>query len=163
MNWEAIGAIGEVLGALAVVVSIVYLAIQIRLNSKLLQSAAQDSVSIKYSETMQMAGASPENAAVFHKGLLTPRELDPEQTTHFLLMIGNTFIQMDYTHQLYLEGNLHKDRWGTLFQSVQHYISMPGGRFYWKVQGRNIIHGEGSEFSKLVEKEYEKYESHQTL
>jgi hypothetical protein len=33
MNWEAIGAIGEVLGALAVIVTLVYLAVQIRQNT----------------------------------------------------------------------------------------------------------------------------------
>ena len=36
MNWEAIGAIGEVLGALAVIGSLVYLALQIRANSRML-------------------------------------------------------------------------------------------------------------------------------
>ena len=30
MNWEAIGAIGEVLGALAVVITLIYLAVQVR-------------------------------------------------------------------------------------------------------------------------------------
>ena len=30
MNWEAIGAVGEILGAIAVVVTLVYLAIQVR-------------------------------------------------------------------------------------------------------------------------------------
>lgn len=34
MNWEAIGAIGEILGALAVVVTLFYLAIQIRENTR---------------------------------------------------------------------------------------------------------------------------------
>ena len=34
MNWEAIGAIGEVVGAVAVVVTLVYLAIQVREGSR---------------------------------------------------------------------------------------------------------------------------------
>ena len=33
MNWEAIGAIGELAGAIGVIVTLVYLAIQIRQNS----------------------------------------------------------------------------------------------------------------------------------
>jgi len=35
MNWDAIGAIGEIIGALAVVVTLIYLAIQTRHNSKI--------------------------------------------------------------------------------------------------------------------------------
>ena len=34
MNWEAVGAIGEVVGAAAVVISLLYLAIQIRQSTK---------------------------------------------------------------------------------------------------------------------------------
>ena len=30
MNWDAIGAVGEIVGALAVVISVIYLAVQIR-------------------------------------------------------------------------------------------------------------------------------------
>ena len=41
MNWEAIGAIGESIGAAAVVISLVYLAVQIR------QSSAQTRLNTK--------------------------------------------------------------------------------------------------------------------
>jgi hypothetical protein len=34
MNWQAIGAVGEILGALAVVITLFYLAIQIRQNTR---------------------------------------------------------------------------------------------------------------------------------
>ena len=34
MNWDAIGAIGNIIGAFAVVVSLIYLAIQIRTQNK---------------------------------------------------------------------------------------------------------------------------------
>ncbi|MFT4562959.1 MAG: hypothetical protein ACI9BW_002710 [Gammaproteobacteria bacterium] len=34
MNWDALGAISELVGALAVVATLVYLAIQIRQNTK---------------------------------------------------------------------------------------------------------------------------------
>ena len=40
MNWEAIGAIGEVLGAIAVLVTLAYLAIQIRQNTQAMRVTA---------------------------------------------------------------------------------------------------------------------------
>ena len=40
MNWEAIGAIGEIVGAGAVVASLLYLAIQTRSNAKALKANA---------------------------------------------------------------------------------------------------------------------------
>ena len=37
MNWNAIGAVGEILGAVAVIVSLVYLAVQVRHNTESLR------------------------------------------------------------------------------------------------------------------------------
>ena len=45
MNWDAIGAIGEIVGATAVVVSLVYLAVQIRQNTRVGFSMARQEVS----------------------------------------------------------------------------------------------------------------------
>ena len=41
MNWEAIGAIGAIIGALAVVITLVYLSIQTRHNSKISLSSME--------------------------------------------------------------------------------------------------------------------------
>lgn len=42
MNWDAIGAMGEVIGALAVVATILYLAIQLRMSNKFEAAKHQD-------------------------------------------------------------------------------------------------------------------------
>jgi len=45
MNWEAIGAIGEIVGAIAVLLTIVYLADQIKQNTKAVKAATQQAIS----------------------------------------------------------------------------------------------------------------------
>ena len=40
MNWEALGAIGEIVAAVAVVVTIGYLAVQIRQNTRSVRDSA---------------------------------------------------------------------------------------------------------------------------
>lgn len=42
MNWEAIGLVGETVGALAVVVSLGYLALQVRQNSNMARVERRD-------------------------------------------------------------------------------------------------------------------------
>ena len=44
MNWEAIGAVGEILGAIAVLVTLGYLAAQIRQNTRAMRAAAVSAV-----------------------------------------------------------------------------------------------------------------------
>ncbi len=43
MNWEAIGAIGELLGAMAVVISLVYVASQVKSGTQALKTTTRDS------------------------------------------------------------------------------------------------------------------------
>jgi len=48
MNWDAIGSIGEIAGAIGVVVSLVYLATQIRQNSAWLKSTVIESAGTRF-------------------------------------------------------------------------------------------------------------------
>ncbi len=43
MNWDAIGAIGEVLGALGVIATLIYLTTQLRLNTNAMRASSLDS------------------------------------------------------------------------------------------------------------------------
>lgn len=38
MNWDALGAIAELVGALAVLITLIYLALQVRQNNRLMQA-----------------------------------------------------------------------------------------------------------------------------
>ena len=53
MNWDAIGAIGEVFGGAVVVVTIVYLAIQIRQNRQAVQAETEFQAAIQLSRMTQ--------------------------------------------------------------------------------------------------------------
>jgi len=60
MNWDAIGAVGEILGALAVFLSLAYLAIQTRQNTQALRSAAFHQVRDSFAEVSLVMAQSPE-------------------------------------------------------------------------------------------------------
>ena len=69
MNWDAIGAVGEILGALAVFVSLIYLALQVHQNNKQLQLQALMDAIEKHVSKYAEATESPENAENFRAGL----------------------------------------------------------------------------------------------
>jgi hypothetical protein len=50
MNWEAVGAIGEVVGAVGVIGTLAYLAMQIGQNTKVVRSATRQAVSSEQKE-----------------------------------------------------------------------------------------------------------------
>ena len=67
MNWEAIGAIGEIIGAIAVFVSLIYLAMQVRGSLK--QSRAMMASNITMEQSNVMASISNDRglAEIFQK------------------------------------------------------------------------------------------------
>ena len=53
MNWEAIGTIGEILGAFVVIVTLFYLAMQIRQNTKAQSIATFESAMSGFNEVIR--------------------------------------------------------------------------------------------------------------
>jgi len=67
MNWDAAGAMGELLGAVVVVISVIYLANQVRQNTVASRSEALRSFSIEVSRQFAALGESERSCAIFHK------------------------------------------------------------------------------------------------
>jgi hypothetical protein len=60
MSWDGIGAVGELVGALGVIVSLVYLAAQIRQNSQVVRTATRQAVSTSQMEIGMQLASNPE-------------------------------------------------------------------------------------------------------
>jgi len=52
MDWQAIGAVGEMLGAAAVVASLVYLARQVRSSAAVIRATAYREIALGTAETL---------------------------------------------------------------------------------------------------------------
>ena len=101
MSWEAIGAVGELLGAIVVFGSIGYLAVQIRNSSKISEDQSYRSMVDSWNTALGVL-ASPHNAAVVIQGLESYHKLEPANKLQFdslmhILMntVKGTFSSMD--------------------------------------------------------------------
>jgi hypothetical protein len=83
LNWEAIGAIGEVLGAIAVVATLLYLAVQIRQNAQSVRNAASLSVNEGLAEINRRLSNDPEFAELWLRGLKDYRGLTEVERARF--------------------------------------------------------------------------------
>ena len=64
MNWEAIGAVGELLSAAAVLATLVYLALQVRHSNRIAFRDSRSSLVASYSEAARIFLENPELAAL---------------------------------------------------------------------------------------------------
>jgi len=89
MNWAAIGAIGEIVGALAVLATLYYLAIQIKMqNFQLQKSNEQARVSLSlelndsYTQLFDMLLRDKDFISIYHRGIEN-ESLDKIETEQF--------------------------------------------------------------------------------
>ncbi len=69
MNWEAIGAIGEIVGAVAVVITLLYLASQTRQNTKATHAQATASVASEMEQCLLTIANDGYLAEAYHKAM----------------------------------------------------------------------------------------------
>ena len=79
MNWEAIGAIAEVAAMIAVVISLVYVGVQIRQNTQEHQRAAFREVSGNFSKLNHSIIDNPAISELHFKALQKPDEMSDKE------------------------------------------------------------------------------------
>jgi len=76
MNWEMLSAIGQVIAAVGVIPSLIYLAIQIREQNKERRRAGINIMTAQWSELVKSAQESREFALLWLKGMHSFNDLD---------------------------------------------------------------------------------------
>ena len=139
MNWEAIGAISEAIGAFGVIVSIVYLAFQIRQNTRQLEQSERTSVAASvsvsatnYRENRRSIYADAEFSDVCLRGMADPESLSDLERYRFRLLMSNMMdAQLDMYVQTVVTG-FSPETWATQGQRViRRVMTTPGGRWFW--------------------------------
>jgi heme/copper-type cytochrome/quinol oxidase subunit 1 len=105
MNWEAIAAIGELIGAVAVVVTLIYLAAQIRHNTKTTKAATRQAISDSAITPAQNFFTDSE----FRKALnenINGKELNPDQFLYLQAYCYTNFRVWENIHYQYRAGML---------------------------------------------------------
>ena len=64
MNWEAISAIGQLIGALAVIITIIYLAIQMKQNTAAVATSTYESTMTGFNDINVIVASTPELASL---------------------------------------------------------------------------------------------------
>ena len=110
MNWEAIGAVGEVLGALGVIATLGYLAAQIRQNTRALHSSSC-SQNAEQLWLVNLAIAQDRDLARMMAEIGTEKPLSLEDTIRLNGALNLLFFGCENLFRQYERGLLDSDTW----------------------------------------------------
>jgi len=147
MNWEALGAIAELLGAIGVIATLVYLSAQIRHNNEQLRGAATTAV-YEYQRTLTgMLSADPELYKIALRGNEDLASLDAWEQQRFTIWAIHETGMWEMCHRLLKQGALDRE----LYRGKETYWlqlhSSPGRRQWWETHSVMLNEGFYSDIS----------------
>ena len=113
MNWDAIGAISEAVGAAAVIITLAYLAVQIRQNTQMNASSLRQGFYDYTARQMLHGTDSAEFSELLAKAGMTDEALSPGERLQISRMFHAVFVGYQGAYFQHKQGALGEDDWRT--------------------------------------------------
>ena len=139
MNWEVVGAISEFVGAIVVVITLIYVARQIHQVNVQGQASARYSFIEAYGQMNTSISSDKEVACLFRRGL-KGLELDEDEHYQFFALIGRFLNTWSALYDLHQEGLLPENQWTMVRKDIITLLTEAGGRSFWEKHGKHGVH-----------------------
>lgn len=148
--------IGQALGALAVIASLVFVGLQVRQNTKATRATALQMNADYWLSYFTML-ADKRFSEVYSKGALGRAELEGGQFGQFFFLCRATFMGCENQHHQYLSGLLDDDAYRGYEATIREQIAaFPGVRAMWQL----VKHTYGTEFVKFLDRQIASTDEH---
>ena len=134
MNWDIAGALGEIVGALGVVFSVVYLAIQVRRDADARLAETSHSLSVRSGEIQESLSTNPQLADVFVRGMEDLASLKQSEQAQFNAFLGAVF--RTYEDACFQKESRLFDEtlWQAYQRSMPDFLAAPGIATWWSMR-----------------------------
>jgi hypothetical protein len=131
MNWEALGAVSEIVGAAGVMITLLYLALQIRHASRLSEAQSHTTSVNDLLPFLQWQIQDKDFARIYRDGLLDFESLSPEDRMQF----SQAFYYLMYAFKDICEANsrglMDQPTYEAWYEYIGRMLKMPGGQIWW--------------------------------
>ena len=132
MNWEALGAIADVIGSFGVIVTLGYLALQIRQNTSSVRGAAYQSIIESLTSANDMLASNPQLSGVFRARQHGTSALSEDETRTFHHLMTSFIRRIENVHLQDKRGLLEREDWSGFLESAINLLSKKGAGAWWK-------------------------------
>lgn len=134
MSWDAVGALGELVGAIAVVISVLYLAWQVRSQVQETQLAAIHEVSHGFREGIAATFLDKQLAELFVAAKDGPENLTEAERLQFVAFVQRNYRVWEDAFYQRRQGRLDEPHWRSMERQYSSLLSWPGVRWVWEIR-----------------------------
>jgi hypothetical protein len=131
MNWEALSAIAEIIGVFAVVVSLIYVSIQIRQNTKVARAATRQAIADSTQNLANDLLNSGEMAEIFVKHI-NGEELSAADNLRLQARCYRDLQHWENIHYQFSEGLVSPDQWRGFRKNLVELLGVTAYREFWE-------------------------------
>jgi len=135
---QDLGSIGEVIGALATVATLAYLAMQIRANTRATLAEARRTTLHHRTSGLSELIANEDVARIFDKGLTDRNSLSSVERIRFDSFLSRLVSDCDLLLREQSEGFAETEMVEPSFVATTRLLRSPGGREFWKQLRRSF-------------------------
>jgi hypothetical protein len=150
VNWDAIGAIAEAVGAAGVIASLLYLAVQVRGSTRASAVEAKLESTRLLNDFIDGLIESPELNDIYQRGRADLESLSEAEYYRFSNLSVKAFWFFSAGHFQFRMGTLGEGEFHETRVTIRYWLRGPGCRAWWAKFGWNSV---SPEFRKFVEAE----------
>jgi hypothetical protein len=144
---DALGNIGDFLGGVGVVVTLLYLAVQIRQNTRSSRTESYQAAVSSVSDQTFNLWMNPESARVFQVGMFDLEALSPFERNQFTGFMSAMVRNHENIHYQYVSGAIDQSLWLGWEWRIAMTFSLPGVQTWWIDQKKAY----SKEFQALID------------
>jgi hypothetical protein len=144
---EQIYFIGQTISAFAVVLSLIYVGLQIKQNTTATQTASAQAYVSSHNDNIGLINSSPNLANSLHQGANGLSALKGGELIGFMAFHDAIFISLQFSHSQWRRGMLEESLWATIQQTIVDSLKQKGQQEWWEMRR----HWFNSEFQNYVD------------
>lgn len=134
MTLEALANIGEFVSSLAVLVSLIYLAIQIKRSTETARTSTYQAIVSDFGAANQVLASSPELSWIYMEALENYETLEPNDKARISQMFYMTFRYFENMFYQNRKGYLDEEVWRGWARLMVTYFRRPGFQAWWQLR-----------------------------
>jgi hypothetical protein len=134
MTWEMLAAIGQLAAVCVGIPSLIYLAVQIREQTRERRQSAVNALTVQWGDLTKALHEDAEFAAIFLRGLHSFHDLDTVSKLRFSAFENRFFKNFEGMHYSRREGTLSPELWGEIERTMSDFLAYDGVRQWWETR-----------------------------
>jgi len=147
MNWEMLAAIGQLAAVVVGIPSLIYLAVQIREQTKERRQSAVNTLTVQWGDLTKALHDSAEFSAIYLRAVQSFDDLDAVSKLRFSAFQNRFFKNFEGMYFSHRDGILTEPLWGEIERTMADFLAYPGVRQWWETRR----HWHTEEFGRVVD------------